>query len=126
MIIKILEWLHGIRNESVFKQYRFNWQSNFAECFANLNCGKPNEYGIALSEFLKQRGLLWLVKKLIKEFITGKNPAWYRPVNNSYEYELTDQAPEKARKSYVEYKDTVDEYLALFGATPYEGVIIDL
>ena len=39
---------------------------------------------------------------------------------------LTDQAPEKARKSYVEYKDTVDEYLALFGATPYEGVIIDL
>lgn len=67
------------------------------------------------------------MKKLIKEFITGKkNPAWYRPVNNSYEYELTDQAPEKARKSYVEYKDTVDEYLALFGATPYEGVIIDL
>lgn len=26
--------------------------------FANLNCGKPNAYGLALSEFLKQRGLL--------------------------------------------------------------------
>ena len=55
-----------------------------------------------------------------------KNSAWYRPVNNSYEYELTNQATEKARESYAEYKDTVDEYLALFGATPYEGVIVDL
>lgn len=65
--------------ERVLEQCRFNWLSNdivksnkgrlseyakensrdfFAECFANLNCGKPNEYGIALSEFLKQRGLL--------------------------------------------------------------------
>ena len=35
-----------------------NSREFFAECFANLNCGKPNEYGIALSEFLKQRGLL--------------------------------------------------------------------
>lgn len=61
-----------------------------------------------------------------KIYYWKNNPAWYRPVNNSYEYELTDQAPEKARKSYVEYKDTVDEYLALFGATPYEGVIVDL
>lgn len=61
-----------------------------------------------------------------KNLCLEKNPAWYRPVNNSYEYELTDQAPEKARKSYAEYKDTVDEYLALFDATPYEGVIVDL
>lgn len=35
-----------------------NSRDFFAECFANLNCGQPNEYGIALSEFLKQRGLL--------------------------------------------------------------------
>ena len=59
-------------------------------------------------------------------YVWKKNPAWYRSVDNSYEYELTDQAPEKARKSYAEYKDTVDEYLALFDATPYEGVIVDL
>lgn len=63
----------------------------------------------------------------MKRFAIGKkNSAWYRPVNNSYEYELTNQATEKARESYAEYKDTVDEYLALFGATPYEGVIVDL
>lgn len=55
-----------------------------------------------------------------------KNPAWYRHVENSYEYELTDQAPEKARKSYAEYKAVIDQILALDGATPYEGVIIDL
>lgn len=55
-----------------------------------------------------------------------KNPAWYRPVNNSYEYELTDQAPEKARKSYAEYKAVIDRLLALDGATPYDGIIIDL
>ena len=35
-----------------------NSRDFFAECFANLNCGKPNAYGLALSEFLKQRGLL--------------------------------------------------------------------
>ena len=29
----------------------------FAECFANLECGKPNELGKALSEYLKKRGL---------------------------------------------------------------------
>ena len=55
-----------------------------------------------------------------------KNPAWYRPVNNSYEYELTDQATEKARESYAQYKAAIDQILALDGATPYEGVIIDL
>ena len=55
-----------------------------------------------------------------------KNPAWYRPVDNSYEYELTDQAPEKARKSYAEYKAVIDRLLALDGATPYDGIIIDL
>ncbi len=55
-----------------------------------------------------------------------KNPAWYRPVDNSYEYELTDQAPEKARKSYAEYKEAIDILLEIYGATPYEGMIIDL
>ena len=59
-------------------------------------------------------------------YVWKKNPAWYRPVNNSYEYELTDQAPEKARESYAEYKSVVDEFLTLFDATPYEGVIVDL
>ncbi len=42
------------------------------------------------------------------------------------EYELTDQAPEKARKSYAEYKEAIDQILALDGATPYDGIIIDL
>ena len=28
----------------------------FAECFTNLQCGKPNELGLALEEFLKKRG----------------------------------------------------------------------
>lgn len=59
-------------------------------------------------------------------YVWKKNPAWYRPVDNSYEYELTDQAPEKARKSYVEYKEAIDILLEIYGATPYEGVIIDL
>lgn len=59
-------------------------------------------------------------------YVWKKNPAWYRPVNNSYEYELTDQAPEKARKSYTEYKAVIDRLLALDGATPYDGIIIDL
>lgn len=31
-----------------------------------------------------------------KIYVWKNNPAWYRPVNNSYEYELTDQAPKKA------------------------------
>lgn len=55
-----------------------------------------------------------------------KNPAWYRPANNNYEYELTDQATEKVRESYAQYKAAIDQILALDGATPYEGVIIDL
>ena len=59
-------------------------------------------------------------------YVWKKNPAWYRPVNNSYEYELTDQAPEKARESYAEYKEAIDILLEIYGATPYEGVIIDL
>lgn len=59
-------------------------------------------------------------------YVWKNNPAWYRPVNNSYEYELTDQAPEKARKSYAEYKESIDQILALDGATPYDGIIIDL
>ena len=29
----------------------------FAECFANLECGKPNELGKALGEYLKKRGV---------------------------------------------------------------------
>lgn len=29
----------------------------FAECFANLECGKPNELGKALGEYLEKRGL---------------------------------------------------------------------
>lgn len=29
----------------------------FAECFANLECGKPNELGNAMGEYLKKRGL---------------------------------------------------------------------
>lgn len=29
----------------------------FAECFANLECGKPNELGLALKEYLKKRGI---------------------------------------------------------------------
>lgn len=28
----------------------------FAECFANLECGKPNELGIAMKQFLESRG----------------------------------------------------------------------
>ena len=59
-------------------------------------------------------------------YVWKKNPAWYRPVNNSYEYELTDQAPEKKKKSYAEYKAVIDRLLALDGATPYDGIIIDL
>ena len=59
-------------------------------------------------------------------YVWKKNPAWYRPVDNSYEYELTDQTPEKARKSYAEYKEAIDILLEIYGATPYEGVIIDL
>lgn len=59
-------------------------------------------------------------------YVWKKNPAWYRPVDNSYEYELTDQAPEKARESYAEYKEAIGILLEIYGATPYEGVIIDL
>lgn len=34
--------------------------------------------------------------------------------------------PEKARKSYAEYKEAIDILLEIYGATPYEGMIIDL
>ena len=30
----------------------------FAECFASLECGKPNELGLALNQYLKERGFL--------------------------------------------------------------------
>ena len=33
-----------------------------------------------------------------------KNPAWYRPVDNSYEYELTDQATEKRERVTLNIK----------------------
>lgn len=46
-------------------------------------------------------------------YVWKKNPAWYRPVNNSYEYELTDQAPEKARKSYADIKRSSTDFLLL-------------
>ncbi len=61
-----------------------------------------------------------------KIYYWKNNPAWYRPVENSYGYELTDKAPEKARESYAEYKAVIDEFLTLFDATPYDGMIIDL
>lgn len=59
-------------------------------------------------------------------FYWKKNPEWYRNVDNTYEAELTDKAPEKARESYADYKKLVDEMLDFFGVTPYEGVILDL
>jgi|LAHS01.1.fsa_nt_gb hypothetical protein len=59
-------------------------------------------------------------------FYWRKSSKWYRVVSNTYEYELTDAAPEKARESYERYKSYIDEILAQIGKTPYEGVIIDL
>ena len=48
----------NLKDDKLSKYAKRNSRDFFAECFANLNCGKPNAYGIALSEFLKQRGLL--------------------------------------------------------------------
>lgn len=58
-------------------------------------------------------------------FYWRENPKWYRIVNNTYEAVLTDEAPEKARESYAEYKKMVDDELAAMGKTPYDGVIFD-
>ena len=45
-------------NKAKLSEYaKENSRDFFAECFANLNCGKPNAYGLALSEFLEKRGL---------------------------------------------------------------------
>lgn len=58
-------------------------------------------------------------------FYWRKNPEWYRRVDNTYQAELTDKAPEKARESYAKYKKMVDDALAEMGATPYEGIRIE-
>lgn len=58
-------------------------------------------------------------------FYWRKNPEWYRRVDNTYQAEPTDKAPEKARESYAKYKKMVDDALAEMGATPYEGIRIE-
>ena len=58
-------------------------------------------------------------------FYWRKNPEWYRRVDNTYQAELTDKAPEKARESYAKYKKMGDDALAEMGATPYEGIRIE-
>ena len=60
---------------------------------------------------------------LPEQLVWKQSPKWYRKVDNSYEYELTDKAPQKARNSYALYKH--DNDVALDGDSPYEGVIID-
>jgi hypothetical protein len=55
-----------------------------------------------------------------------RNKSWYRTVDNAYEYELTDAAPDKARESYAKYKAGVDQALAELDATPYDDVMLDL
>lgn len=47
--IKINELLSDYGKENSFEF--------FAECFANLECGKPNELGAAIKEYLKKRGV---------------------------------------------------------------------
>lgn len=64
-------------------------------------------------------------KQYNRFFYWQRNPRWYRLVDNSYDAELTDEAPEKARESYAEYKKMVDDELAAMGKTPYDGVIFD-
>ena len=54
-----------------------------------------------------------------------RKPKWIQPVNNTYEYELTENAPPKAQESYRLYKEMVDEILEEMGLTPYDGIIID-
>ena len=44
-------------NEILSEYGKKNSFEFFAECFANLECGKPNELGLALKEYLKKRGL---------------------------------------------------------------------
>ena len=58
-------------------------------------------------------------------FYWRKNAEWYRRVDNTYQAELTDKAPEKARKSHEDYIEMVDDFLGKMGATPYEGIRID-
>lgn len=53
-----------------------------------------------------------------------KNKNWYHKVNNSYEYELNDEVPEEAVKSFGYYKKAIDRVLN--GRSPYEGVVVDL
>ena len=36
------------------------------------------------------------------------NPAWYTFNEEEWKYELTEDAPERARESYAEYYDTLD------------------
>jgi hypothetical protein len=60
---------------------------------------------------------------LPEQLVWQQEKEWYREVNNSYEYELTDKAPKKARDSYARYKNFIDA--ALEGASPYEGIIVD-
>lgn len=44
-------------SENLSKYGKINSFEFFAECFANMNCGKPNELGNAMKEYLKQKGV---------------------------------------------------------------------
>ena len=46
-----------IINDMLSEYGKTNSFEFFAECFANLECGKPNELGKALGEYLKKRGV---------------------------------------------------------------------
>jgi len=44
--------------ENLSEYGRKNSMEFFAECFANMECGKPNELGTAMKEYLMQKGIL--------------------------------------------------------------------
>ena len=67
-----------------------------------------------------------LFKEQIGTMYQWMHEGWYRIVDNTYMYELTDAAPPKARESYAKYKAAIDHELESIGKTPYEGVIINL
>lgn len=57
-IENIVQSLPGRPSKIISRYSRDNSREFFAECFANLECGKVNAYGFALKQFLKEEGYL--------------------------------------------------------------------
>ena len=51
--------------ELLKKICEINSMELFAETFANMECGKPNELGEAMREFLKRKGIVWELNQIL-------------------------------------------------------------